>query len=181
MEEKRLDLRLQSEERKKEADRTNKLLFKINNTLPFSDEYKVLLKELFGDNLSKGSMIVSPLYINIANNLHIGENVFINPHFKCMSAGNIYIEDDVQIAFGVSIITNNHDFYDREILTIKDVRIKQGAWIGANSTILPGVTIGENAIVGAGSIVTHDVPKNTMVAGNPAREIKKLDETKFNN
>lgn len=96
-----------------------------------------------------------------------------------MSAGNVYIEDNVRIAMGTSIITNNHDFYEREILTIKDVYIKKNAWIGANSIILPGVTIGENAIIGAGSVVTRDVEANTIVAGNPAKPIKKLDKNKF--
>lgn len=79
----------------------------------------------------------------------------------------------------VSLITNNHDFYDRAILTIKDIYIKKNAWIGAGTTILPGVIIGENAIVGAGSVVTHDVAANTIVAGNPARVIKQLDSNKF--
>ena len=112
----------------------------------------------------------------IAETLHIGNNVSINPYFKCMSAGNIYIEDYVQIGIGTSIITNNHDFYDRAVLTVKDVHIKKNAWIGAGAIILPGITIGENAIVGAGSVVTHDVEANTIVAGNPAKVIKKLED-----
>ena len=69
--------------------------------------------------------------------------------------------------------------YDRDILTIEDVRIQKNAWIGAGATILPGVTIGENAIVGAGSVVTRDVLPNTVVAGNPARVIQTLDPDRF--
>ena len=112
--------------------------------------------------------------MNIADNIHIGNNVSINPYFKCMSAGNVYIEDNVMIAMNVSVITNNHDFYDRAVLTVKDVHIKKNAWIGAGAIILPGVTIGENAIIGAGSVVTKDVAPNTVVAGNPAKVIKEL-------
>ena len=109
-------------------------------------------------------------------NIHIGKRVAIMPYFKAMSAGNIYIDDDVRIAMNVSVITNNHDFYERDILTVKDVHICRNAWIGAGSIILPGVTVGENAVVGAGSVVTKDVEANTVVAGNPARKIKVLEE-----
>ena len=101
------------------------------------------------------------------------------PYFKCMSAGKVYMEDDVRIALDVKVITNNHDFYDRDILTVEDVRICKNAWIGAGATILPGVTIGENAIVGAGSVVTKDVEADTIVVGNPAKPIKKLDSNRF--
>lgn len=179
MEEKSLDLKNQSEERKREIQRTNEILFKLNHTLPFSDEYNLLLKKLFIGEIGENCFISAPMYINIAKNIHIGNNVSINAYFKCMAAGNIYIEDNAQIAMGVSIITNNHDMYDRSILTIKDVHIKKNAWIGANSIILSGITIGKNAVVGAGSVVTHDVADNTVVVGNPAKVIKKLDENKF--
>ena len=97
-----------------------------------------------------------------------------------MSRGGITIEDDVMIAANVSLITNNHDVYDRPVLLCKPVHIKQGAWIGANATILPGVTVGKYAVVAAGSIVTKDVPDYTVVAGNPAKVIKELDKEKYN-
>ncbi|QQA02009.1 acyltransferase [Treponema peruense] len=96
-----------------------------------------------------------------------------------MAAGKVTIEDDVKIAIGVSVLTNKHDFYDRYVLTIKDVLIKKNAWIGAGAIILAGVTIGENAVVGAGSVVTHDVKDGEVVAGNPARVIRTLDLNKF--
>ena len=179
MEEKRLDLRIPNDARAKEAKRTSEILFKLNNTLPFTDEYNQLVKDLFVGGIGENCYIATPLYMNIASNIHIGNHVSINPYFRCMSAGNIYIEDYAQIAMNVSLITNNHDFYDRAVLTIKDIHIKKNAWIGAGVTILPGITIGENAIVGAGSVITHDVEPNTVVAGNPARIIKRLDPEKF--
>ncbi|MBM6766066.1 galactoside O-acetyltransferase [Faecalicoccus pleomorphus] len=175
---KTVDLRIEDENRKAEGKRTKALLFEWNQCDPSSPRYQEIAKELFGD-FGEGSKVHTPFYCNLAKNIHIGKNVTIMPYFKCMSAGQVYMEDDVRIALDVKVITNNHDFYDRDILTVEDVRIGKNAWIGAGATILPGVTIGENAIVGAGSVVTKDVEANTIVAGNPAKPIKKLDSNRF--
>ena len=96
-----------------------------------------------------------------------------------MAAGGITIEDKVMIAANVKLISNNHDHYERDILTCKPVLIKEGAWVGAGSTILPGVTVGKYAIVGSDSVVTKDVPDYAVVVGNPAKVIKYLDPPKF--
>ena len=175
----RLDLRIPDPERSAEGIRTVRLVQKINQADQLSEEYQALVRELFTGGFGEGSFVNAPIYINLAANMHIGRNVAIMPYCRCMSAGQIDIEDDVRIAMNVSLITNNHDFYDRDILTIRDIRICKNAWIGAGSTILPGVTIGENAIVGAGSVVTKDVAPNTVVAGNPARVIRTLDAERF--
>lgn len=179
MQEIKIDLRNQSEERMNESRRTTHLLYQLNNTEMYTENYERLLKELFTGGLGDKCMVQLPLYMNFAENLHIGNNVVIMPYFKCMSAGQIYIDDDVRIAMNVSLITNNHDMYEREILLVKDIHICKNAWIGANATIMPGVTIGENAVVGAGSIVTKDVAPNTVVVGAPAKEIRTLDPEKF--
>lgn len=92
-----------------------------------------------------------------------------------MAAGGITIEDDALIAANVQLISNNHDLYDRAVITCLPVHIGKRAWIGAGATILPGVSVGDNAVVGAGSVVTHDVEPNTIVAGNPARLIKRIE------
>ena len=175
---KTVDLRIKDENRKAEGKRTKALLFEWNQCDPSSPRYQEIAKELFGD-FGEGSKVHTPFYCNLAKNIHIGKNVTIMPYFKCMSAGQVYMEDDVRIALDVKVITNNHDFYDRDILTVEDVRICKNAWIGAGATILPGVTIGENAIVGAGSVVTKDVEADTIVVGNPAKPIKKLDSNRF--
>ena len=175
---KTVDLRIEDENRKVEGKRTKALLFEWNQCDPSSPRYQEIAKELFG-NFGEGSKVHTPFYCNLAKNIHIGKNVTIMPYFKCMSAGQVYMEDDVRIALDVKVITNNHDFYDRDILTVEAVRIGKNAWIGAGATILPGVTIGENAIVGAGSVVTKDVEANTIVVGNPAKPIKKLDSNRF--
>ena len=76
---------------------------------------------------------------------------------------------------GVSLLTANHDLYDHQVLFCGKVTIKKNAWIGAKAIILPGVTVGENAVVAGGSVVTKYVEANTVVGGNPARVLKHLD------
>ena len=175
-EEFKYDLRLQDEDRKKRIMEQEELIFKLNHTMRFSPEYADLLKEIFGDNLGLNSTVAAPIYGSCIGNTKIGNNVYINPNCLMMARGGITIEDGVQIAANVQLLSNNHDPYDLMILICKPVLIKESAWIGAGATILPGVCVGKHAIVGAGSVVTKDVPDYAVVAGNPAKIIKVLDE-----
>ena len=124
-------------------------------------------------------MLAPPLYGAALEELRVGDRVFINNNLLAMARGGITIEDDVQIAANVQLLSNNHDPYDRQVLTCRPVRICKGAWIGAGASILPGVTVGRHAIVGAASVVTHDVGDYEVVAGNPAKCIRKLDPDRF--
>lgn len=99
----------------------------------------------------------------------------INHGLTIMARGGIEIEDDVMIGPGASLLTANHDLYDHQVLLCGKVTIRKNAWIGAKAMILPGVTVGENAVVAGGSVVTKDVEANTVVGGNPARVLKYLD------
>ena len=155
------------------------LIFKVNQTMPGSEEHQAMLKELFG-HIGQGSFVGSNLAGAVFNFVSIGDHCFINSNCLMMARGKITIEDDVQIAANVSLISNNHDPYERQILLCKPVLIKKGAWVGANSIVLPGVCVGKHAIVGAGSVVTKDVPDYAVVVGNPAKVIKMLDPDKFN-
>lgn len=152
-----------------------KLVFDINRTMPYTDEYNNLVKELFGDNLGEGSTVMPPLKGVCFDRVKIGNNVMIMPDCLMMSRGGITIDDDVMIAANVQLIANNHDLHDHKLLLCKPVHICRNAWIGAGATILPGVTVGENAVVAAGAVVTKDVEANTIVGGNPAKFIKKID------
>lgn len=152
-----------------------KLVFAINHTMPYTEEYNKLVKELFGDNLGDGAMVMPPLKGVCFDRVRIGKNVMIMPDCLMMSRGGISIEDDAMIAANVQLISNNHDLHDRQLLICKPVHIGKKAWIGAGATILPGVTVGENAVVAAGAVVTKDVAPNTIVGGNPAKFIKNIE------
>ncbi len=178
-EEIRVDMRVMDPERRAENVRSAKLLFQLNHTMPFSDEYNSLLNELFGDNLGEGSYVAAPINGACVSSMKIGKGVFINSNLLAMARGGITIEDGVQIAANVQLLSNNHDPYDLSVLTCKPVLIKHDAWIGAGATILPGVCIGKHAIVGAASVVTKDVPDYAVAVGNPAKVIKYLDADRF--
>lgn len=175
----RVDMRKMSEKEMIDAAQMAEIVFKLNHTMPNSDEYNDLLNKLFGDNLGENSRIIAPIAGAAFDHLKIGNNVFINSNSLLMARGGITIEDDVMMAANVQLLSNNHDEYDRQILTCKPIHIKKGAWIGAGASILPGVTIGEYAIVGAGAIVTRDVGDYEVAVGVPAKVVKTLDKDKF--
>ena len=170
----RIDLREINEERMAEGKRSAQLCFRINQTMPLTEECDALIHELL-PHMGEGCRIMPPLQINLGENVKLGKGVSIMYNLLCMAAGGITIEDDAMIAANVSLISNNHDFKERAIITCKPIVIKKKAWIGANATILPGVTIGENAIVAAGAVVSRDVPANTVAAGIPAKVIKEIE------
>ena len=155
------------------------IVFKLNHTLPNSEEYNELIKQLFGDNIGENSTVMAPIAGAAFDHIKIGNNVYINSNSLLMARGGITIEDDVMLAANVQLLSNNHDEYDRQVLTCKPIHIKKGAWIGAGVSILPGVTIGKYAIVGAGAIVTKDVGDYEVAVGVPAKIVKTLDKYKF--
>lgn len=176
MEEFRIDMRKPEEADPAEGQRCTQLCFKINHTMPGTEEYNALVKELFLGNIGDNSRVMPPVTVVRGNSVKIGKNVVVMNNALFMAAGGITIEDDVLVAANAQLISNNHDLHDHAILTCKPVRLKRNCWIGAGATILPGVTVGENAVVGAGAVVTKDVEDNTVVGGNPARLIKRISQ-----
>lgn len=173
MEELRIDVTLQTAEELALANEQAQLVFRFNHTMPGTDEYHQLMHAIF-PAMGEGSRVSAPLSGVRFHNVSIGRNVIVMPGCLMMSAGGITIEDGAMIAANVQLISNNHDLYERQVITCRPVRIGKNAWIGAGATILPGVTIGDNAVVGAASVVTRDVAPDTIVAGNPARVIKHI-------
>ena len=93
--------------------------------MPNTEESKKLIEELFGDNLGENTVINAPIFVNLANRVKIGNNVVLMSGFQCMSAGGLVIEYGTKISLNCTIATNNHDFYEREIITCKPVHIKK--------------------------------------------------------
>lgn len=154
---------------------TKKLLVQMNNSAE-PTEVRSLLSQITGKEIDESTTVFTPLYINYGKNTKIGKNVFINFDCVFLDLGGITIEDNVLIAPKVSLLSEGHptEPEQRTSLTTGHIHIKKNAWIGANATIMQGVTIGENAIVGAGAVVTKDVPDNVIVGGIPAKIIKPI-------
>ena len=157
----------------------------VNRTLQLSpvlnsatdvDSIRRILSEIIGMKIDSSTVIFAPFYTNFGRFISIGNNVFINHACSFLDMGGITLEDEVLIGPKVNLITENHplDPEDRRALIARPILIKRRAWIGAGATILPGVTVGENAIVAAGAVVSKDVPDNMIVGGIPARIIKSI-------
>lgn len=152
---------------------TKKLLIQMNNS---SDpaEIRILLSRITNSEIDESVAVFTPLFINYGKHTKIGKNVFINFDCTFLDLGGITIEDNVLIAPKVNLLSEGHPLApeNRQSLVPGPIHIKKNAWIGANATILPGVTIGENAVVAAGAVVSKDVSDNTVVGGIPAKIIK---------
>jgi acetyltransferase-like isoleucine patch superfamily enzyme len=135
------------------------------------------LSEITGTPLDESTTVFAPFYTNFGRFTKIGKGVFINHACSFLDLGGITIEDDVLLGPRVNLVTENHplDPASRKDLICKPIVIKRKAWIGAGATILPGVTVGENAVVAAGAVVSKDVPANTIVGGVPAKHIKNIE------
>lgn len=163
-----------------EISRSNSLCFRINQTDPMAESSRRLVQELVPD-MPETSRIMPPMQIDMGRNMKIGSHVFINHGLTVMARGSIEIEDDVMIGPGASLLTANHDLHDHQVLLCGKITIQRNAWIGAKAMILPGVTVGENAVVAGGAVVTKDVEPNTVVGGNPARLLKRLEPVEIKN
>ncbi|MBL3547250.1 DapH/DapD/GlmU-related protein [Chryseobacterium sp. KMC2] len=154
---------------------TKKLLLQMNSTAD-PNEVRRLLSEITGSQIDESVAVFTPLYINYGKHTKIGKNVFINFDCVFLDLGGITIEDGVLIAPKVSLLSEGHGLSpeQRHSLIPKPIHIKKNAWIGAGATVLQGVTIGENAVVAAGAVVSKDVPDNTIVGGIPAKIIKEI-------
>lgn len=151
------------------------------NTAQSIDEIREHLSEIIGKPIDSSTTIFIPFYTNFGKHITIGKNVFINHACSFLDLGGITIEDNVLIGPKVNLITENHPIKpsERKSLVLNSIVIKQNAWLGAGVTVLPGVTIGENAIVAAGAVLTKDVAPNTIVGGVPAKLLSTITDTEL--
>ena len=153
-----------------------KITAKLNGQYHTPDEVRQMMAELTASEIDESFGMFPPFYTDCGKNIKIGKRVFINAGCQFQDQGGIEIGDDVLIGPQTIIATLNHDQNPekRGDMIPKTVKIGNKVWLGARVTICPGVTIGEGAIVGAGAVVTKDVPSRTVIAGVPAKVIKKL-------
>ncbi|WP_143462588.1 sugar O-acetyltransferase [Levilactobacillus enshiensis] len=158
------------------VQRTQTLLQKFNDRDQTNAQRRATLSQVVGYQIPESAEINAPLHSDFGPHIFIGENVYVNQGVMFVDLGGIYLADGALIGPGASLITINHveDPAHRRDVYGRAVHIEKNAWVGANAMILPGVTVGENAIVGAGAVVTKDVPANVIVVGSPARVLRRV-------
>jgi len=158
------------------AQEALKITMELNTKYNPPEKVRELFSKLTASKIDESCFIIPPFHTEFGKNTKIGKNVFINSCCRFQDNGGIEIGDKTMIGPNVTIVTVNHEINPETRINAipKPVKIGKNVWIGAGCTILPGVIIGENSIIGAGSVVTKDVPANIVVAGNPAKLIKKI-------
>ena len=154
-----------------------KITSEINNKYNPPEKIRELFSKLTESEIDETFGLFPPFYTDCGKNIKIGKNVFINACCRFQDQGGIEIGDGSLIGHNTTIATLNHDFnpLKRQNLTPSPVKIGKNVWIGSDCTILPGVEIGDGAIIGAGSVVTKSIPAYTIAVGNPARVIKEIE------
>lgn len=160
------------------AQRALKITFEINSRYHTPDELRKLFSELTGKQVDESFRFFPPFYTDCGRNITVGKNVFINMCCRFQDQGGITIDDNCFIGHNVTFATLNHDINPKHRIDMHPapIIVNKNVWIGSDSTILPGVTIGEGSIIGAGSVVTKDVPSYCIAAGNPCKVIKYIDK-----
>jgi acetyltransferase-like isoleucine patch superfamily enzyme len=141
------------------------------------DGLRAAFSELIGKPVGERFMVIPPFSTDCGLNITVGSNVFINQGCHFMDMGGICIGGDVMIGPKVNLVSAGHPvapFERRNGIVAKPIAIGNNVWIGAAATVLPGVTIGDNAVIAAGAVVSRNVPANTLAAGVPARVLKQL-------
>ena len=153
-----------------------KITMEINTKYHDPEELAELFSELIGKPVGKDFGLFPPFYTDFGKNITIGDRVFINAGCKFQDQGGITIDDGALIGHGVVLATLNHDFAPekRQQLHPAPIHIGKNVWIGANATVTPGVSIGDNAVIAAGAVVNRDIPANVIAGGVPAKVIREL-------
>ena len=157
------------------------LLYTFNQTRPSEQEKRnQLLKQMFAE-IGENCYIEPPFHANFGGkHVHFGKNVYANFNLTMVDDGHIYVGDSTMFAPGVIVATAGHPILPELRETVYQynmpVHIGKNCWIGAGAIILPGVTIGDQVVVGAGSVVTKDLPSNVVAVGNPCRVIREINE-----
>lgn len=156
-------------------------LYEFNMTRPTEGEKRqAMLKEMFAE-IGEGCYIEPPFHSNLGGaNVHFGKNVYANFNLTCVDDTHIYVGDYTMLGPNVTLATAGHpilpELREKGYQYNMPVHIGKNCWIGAGAIILPGITIGDNVVVGAGSVVTKDLPSNVVAVGNPCRVLREVNE-----
>ena len=158
------------------SDEARRITFRLNTAYHTPEEVRALLTELFGYAVPASLRVFPPFYTDFGKNIAIGENVFINACCHFQDHGGVTIGIGCQIGHNVVFATLNHFLEParRKFTHPAPIVLGDNVWIGSNATVLQGVTIGDNAVIAAGAVVTRDVPANTVAGGVPAKVIKSI-------
>lgn len=160
-----------------QRQRTKRLLRLFNSTEAESDRLAIL-RQLLG-HIGQGSIIEPPFHCSYGRNTCLGDHVFLNATCTILDNNEVRVGDHVMFGPMVQIYTAIHPLQaearNQGWETTKPITIEEGVWVAGGAILLPGVTIGRNAVVGAGAVVSQSVPANTVVAGNPARVIREIE------
>jgi maltose O-acetyltransferase len=161
-----------------ERQRTKELLQLYNQT-DAESQRQTILQQLLG-HIGQNSIIWPPFYCSYGTNTYIGDHVFLNYMCTILDNNEVHIGHHVMVGPAVQIYTAAHDLQVEARIqgweVAKPIVIEDNVWLGGGAILLPGVRIGRNAVVGAGAVVSRSVPENTVVAGNPARVIRKIEQ-----
>lgn len=154
-----------------------RITFELNNSYHTQEEVRELFSRLFGKSVDSSFKVFPPFYTDFGKNITVGKNVFINACCHFQDHGGVTLGDGCLIGHNVVFATLNHDFDPerRASMTPAPIVLGQKVWVGSNSTLLQGITIGDHSIVAAGSVVTKDVPANVIVGGVPAKFIRNIE------
>jgi maltose O-acetyltransferase len=162
------------------AERENlKQLVRIYNLTEAETERQSILARLLG-HVGHNTIVESPFYCTYGRNIQIGNDGYLNVQCTILDCAEVLIGNHVMVGPAVQIYTAAHllqaEARNRGLEVAKRIVIEDNVWIGGGAILLPGVTIGRNAVVGAGAVVPKSVPANTVVAGNPARVFRRIDQ-----
>lgn len=159
------------------SQRALRLTAELNGGYHPPEEVRRRFFELTGQPEEEGFCLFPPFYTDYGQNITVGKQVFLNSGCRFQDQGGIILGDGALIGHNVVLATLNHDEdpAKRHILHAAPIILGKHVWIGANATVLPGVTIGDGAIVAAGAVVTKDVAPNTVVGGVPARVLRTIE------
>lgn len=171
------DMRYSGEIDYNDVQRTMQLAAEMNTGWHTEEEVREYLRKITGSDIPDTVRVFTPFHINYGKSTTFGKDSFVNFGCTFLALGGITIEEGVFIGPHCVLATEYHpeDPAHRHELRTKPIVVKRNAWLGADVKVLAGVTIGENAIVAAGSVVTKDVPDNMIVAGSPAKVIRPID------